>query len=1102
MKSLKILAILAVLGSASESVSAADIIRVLIIDGRNNHDWRETTDSLRATLGAAGRFEVKVSTAPRERFHSFPSTPPKSADPVAFAEAKQRHEIGKRAVESALKTEWESWNPDFEAHDVVLLNYNGPDWPERVRRNFVKFVRQGGGLLLIHAANNGFRDWPEFNEMIGLGYNGARGISEGRKILSSKIEDATGRLLTCCEGQNSGHGSQHAFLVKVRAPDHPIMSGLPSVWRHGRDELYHNLRGVGRNLTILSSAYSDPKQRGTGHHEPVTWAVEYGKGRVIVTTMGHHWPRQVERDSLECVGFQTVVARSLEFAARGKVTLMPPTEFPGVDEPVLRKPHRVGWSTVSADGIAKTNWRARKDSNPFVLLTPEEERESFQLPAGFFAELVAAEPMIEEPVVAVHDISGAMYVAEMRSYMQDENGGGTKTLKNGRVKRLVDLDGDGRMDRATVFVDGLNLPRMLLPLDDRLAVVETDSSHVWSYRDTDGDGVADEKKLLFKGREGSPTRSVEHQDSGLIWNLDNWIYISYNHERYRYTDGEWRAEKVPNHWAQWGLAQDDVGRLFFTDNSKPVLNLQIPRTYWANVIRRTGRMPRFTPSVGLAYEHGFLDAQNLCPIDDRGGKAPATKRFTSICGQTVFRGDGLPDDVYGDYFFCDPTIHVVRRAEIGNRNGQIRLKRVGTNEFMISPDINFRPVNTHTGPDGCLYVTDMYRGIIQDAPWLNPDARRFVREAGLSRNILNGRIWRIRHRDHQPSARPGFQDEETVALIRHFENPNGWWRDTAQRLILLRPDRELAAPLLEDFLRYDLHDPIKRLHCLWTLEGMDKAGRDLLLATLKDRDPRLRAAAIRIGEAFIRENDADFIAALAPLARERESELLKQLILSLGWSDEQAALDIIAEVVRGNLDDDAVYLAAMASLWGGRSPVIDEIRDGSIFRSIRDEEERAPLLKRWIAGLAAWERKDIQLPKDYTSRQRWLVGHGETIFFETCSSCHGPNGDGQEVPGTERRLAPPLRNSPRVLGDPAKLVRILLHGLTGPVDGRTYEAGAMPTLASLGYDDPNRVTQILNFIRHAWDHKLPPIEVDEIKRVIEETKARQTPWTLEELARN
>ena len=357
------------------------------------------------------------------------------------------------------------------------------------------------------------------------------------------------------------------------------MQGIPSSWMHGKDELYHHLRGAGKNTTILSSAWSDPATRGTGDHEPITWTVNYQQGRVVVTTMGHFWPRQTDIGSLHRVGFQTILSRSAEFVATGNVTLPIPSAFPTALEPSIFPPHKVSWGNAPSAKQETTEWRKRKEANPFVMLTPEEELESFELPEGYVAELVAAEPMVQEPVLTVWDGNGAMYVAEMRSYMQDEKGTGTKELKNGRVKRLVDLDGDGRMDQAAVFVDGLNLPRMILPLDDRIAVVETDDTTVWSCRDTDHDGIADEKKILFNGRKGTPTRSVEHQDSGLMWNIDNLIYLSYNHTRYGFTNGTWRAEPAANHWAQWGLAHDDTGHVFSRTTTNPSFHFK----YHANI---------------------------------------------------------------------------------------------------------------------------------------------------------------------------------------------------------------------------------------------------------------------------------------------------------------------------------------------------------------------------------------------------------------------------------------------------------------------------------------------------------------------------------------
>ena len=552
----------------------ASKIRVLIVDGANNHDWRTTTDALRATLRSTGLFTVDVSTAPQSKMFRA-AKEPRNAD-EASREAyrsyvEQYQNPIRQQLENSFADEWQTWNPDFSAYDAVLLNYNGRSWPETMQQSFVRYVKNGGGVVLIHATNNGFRDWSEFNEIIGLGYNGSRGTQRGE---CTKINPDSGDAYLCCEGENSGHGSRHPFVVEVREPDHPIMKGLPGAWRHGTDELYHNLRGPAKNMTVLSSAFSDPGQRGTGHHEPITMSVQYGNGRVIHTTMGHFWPQQTDWDALYCVGFQTLIARSCEWVATGDVTLDVPASFPQDGRVSVKAPHEIRW-TVDGQPTAPppkdaTQWQEKLQANPYALLTPQEQIEAFQIAPGYEIELVAAEPMVQEPVLAVWDADGAMYVAEMRSYMQDEKGTGTKTLNNGRVRKLVDTNGDGVMDRSTIFVDGLNLPRMILPLDDRIAIAETDDTSVHAYSDTDGDGVADVKQLLFQGKVSKErSRSVEHQDSGLIWNIDNWIYVSYNRERYRFTDGQWKAEPTMSTWAQWGMARDDVGNLFRSKNDAP-----------------------------------------------------------------------------------------------------------------------------------------------------------------------------------------------------------------------------------------------------------------------------------------------------------------------------------------------------------------------------------------------------------------------------------------------------------------------------------------------------------------------------------------------------
>lgn len=263
---------------------AEEKLKVLLIDGRNNHAWQTTTPVLKAILEESGRFTVEVATAP-----------PKGQDLSGF-------------------------RPKFEAFDCVMMNYNDNElWPEETRHDFVQYVKNGGGLAIIHAANNAFTGWPEYNDMIGLGW---RGNSFGDRITL----DDEGNLVRTPkgEGPGAGHGPQHDFPIVVRDTEHPITKGLPRMWMHARDELYHGQRGPAANMRILATAYSANDKGGTGAHEPMIWTIPYGKGRVFTTVMGH------SDHAMKCVGFGVVVQRGTEWAATGKVTLTSlPENFPG-----------------------------------------------------------------------------------------------------------------------------------------------------------------------------------------------------------------------------------------------------------------------------------------------------------------------------------------------------------------------------------------------------------------------------------------------------------------------------------------------------------------------------------------------------------------------------------------------------------------------------------------------------------------------------------------------------------------------------------------------------------------------------------------------------
>lgn len=317
------------LWSSAALASAGEKLQVLLIDGQNNHAWQQTTPILKWALEDSGRFDVTVSTTPG----SAPRLPqPPKAD--ATAEQKANYE----AVSAKAKAEvanfnltkdrlWTSWHPKFKDFDVIVSNYNGDLWPADARHDFVEFVRGGGGFVAVHAANNSFPEWPEYNEMIGIGGWGGRSEKSGPYV---RFRD--GQIVKdTSPGPGGGHGARHEFVIELRDTAHPIVKGLPAKWMHASDELYDKLRGPAQHLTVLATAYSDKKTGGTGENEPMLLVTDYGTGRVFHTTLGH------STDSMSGLGFQVTLLRGTEWAATGKVTIPAPKpgELPA-DKPALR----------------------------------------------------------------------------------------------------------------------------------------------------------------------------------------------------------------------------------------------------------------------------------------------------------------------------------------------------------------------------------------------------------------------------------------------------------------------------------------------------------------------------------------------------------------------------------------------------------------------------------------------------------------------------------------------------------------------------------------------------------------------------------------------
>lgn len=704
-----------------------------------------------------------------------------------------------------------------------------------------------------------------------------------------------------------------------------------------------------------------------------------------------------------------------------------------------------------------------------VALSPEESMKAMHLPEGYRIELVACEPMVEEPVAIVWDGNGRMYVAEMLTYMQDIEAT-NENAPLSRILRLEDTNGDGKMDKRTVFIDSLVLPRMMLPLDDRLIVQETYSNNLYTYRDTTNDGIADEKVRVYHN-DTPDTRNLEHQKSGLIWNLDNWIYTS-RQVRFKWTGNRLIIDSlgdVPG--GQWGLGNDDYGRLFLSSAGGEVAALGFQQ------------MPAYG-ELDFEKDQYEGDFHSPWPIiatpDVEGGtkrlRADSTlNHFTATCGQTIFRGDRLPAGMKGDLFICEPVGRLIRRAKVLNKNGIRVVKNAYDKaEFIASTDMNFRPVNTTTGPDGCLYIVDMYRGIIQEGNWTGPKSylRPQIQRLGLDKNIGRGRIYRVVHEAIPPDMqKPNLLNASAAQLLQYLSHPNGWWRDNAQKLLIIRNEQSVVPALKQmvldepsfwDDLMFWKDKPslLGRIHALWTLEGLQAVDRPLLWQVMRDKSPELRRMAVWISEAYIKEKGQEVYLHLTKLINDPDTDVRTQLAQSLRYSTPEKAKPMLEVMIKADSNRKGmVYQAAQMTI-------------GHLTTTLPVEVQTAHLKQ----------------------ADREMVLKGAENFRSLCSSCHGADGKGLQFGGSGM-IAPPLAGSKRVNGDPGKLIRIVLSGLTGPVDGKDYPSIMPPMLNS----DDEWLAAVLSYIRTNLGNSASIIQPAEIKKVREVVGRRWDPWTLEEL---
>ncbi len=702
-------------------------------------------------------------------------------------------------------------------------------------------------------------------------------------------------------------------------------------------------------------------------------------------------------------------------------------------------------------------------------LSPEESMKTMYLPKGYHIELVASEPMIQDPVAITWDGNGRMYVAEMLTYMQDADATGEQKPWS-RIMLLEDTDNDGKMDKSSIFVDSLLLPRMMQSIGNELLVNETNSINITSYSDTNGDGKADFKKIVYKDDNYIPSdANMEHQRSGLDWNLDNWMYMTYDPVRFRYTNGTIKVDSIPSGVeGQWGLTHDNYGRLFFSSagGETPVLGFQINPVYGSLDLP-----DQFSPEFQEVWP--IMATPDVQGGNERLRPNNTLNHFTACCGQSIYRGDRLPGDLVGDYIVCEPVGRIIRRAKVIDMKGKIVLKNAyDSMEFISSTDMNFRPVNSATGPDGNLYIVDMNHGIIQQGNWTKPGSflRNKIDSLGLAKNITGGRIYRVVYDGFKDGPKPNMLNESSSTLLNYLGHPNGWWRDNAQKLIIHRGDRSVIPALKEiatgqqNISKNDT-DQLARIHALWTLEGLDAIDKPVLSHALNDPDPQVRKTAVWISESFMKKNDSTIIDEVAKLKDDVSYDVRLQVLLSMYNSNSNEAKAVVRQIIEQNANNEIVKAA----------------------KDALDENDLVKNLSSRLTNMTAKDKKTIL--------------KGATTFRSLCANCHGGDGKGLTAGGT--MAAPPLVGAkPFQFAEKDNTIRILLNGLTGPVEGKTYP-GEMPSMA----DNSDRwIASVLSYARYEFGNihgndetSSPIVKQGEVKKIREENKDRNKPWTLAEL---
>lgn len=799
---------------------------------------------------------------------------------------------------------------------------------------------------------------------------------------------------------------------------------------------------------------------------------------------------------------------------------------------------------------------------PPPVLSPEEAVKAIKVAKGFKVQLVAAEPMVESPVAMSWDDQGRLYVVEMRGYMNDVNGGG-EDQPIGRIKRLEDTDGDGKMDKFTVFVDKLLMPRGVMALGDGAIVAEP--PNLTFYHDTDGDGVADKQEVIG-GSYGSAGGQPEHMANSPTWCMDNLIWSAGYGQRIRYSQGKFTSEPTKS-GGQWGLTQDDWGRRYFNYNSDLLRSDLLPPTVYE-------RNPNLTDRLALNYQ--VMKDQTTWPaVPTPGVNRGYTEKqlrpdgrlasVTGTCGAGIYRGDLFPKEFRGNAFVPEPCGYLVKRLVLSESGGVLSAKNAYTEiEFLTSTDERFRPVNAYNGPDGALYIVDMARGIIQHKFFLTHYLVANIEARKLEQPVNLGRIYRIVPEDKTAPLAVKLPKDSSgiVALLAHA---NGHVRDTAQRVLVERGDASVVPAIAEIAATAEL--PQARVQALWTLDGLKALTPEVLTAALKDSHEKVRVVGVRLANLLVMPE-------LYKMLNDPSAEVRVQLALQLSAQPGPDAMKAVLALLRKGgspLLNDAItsglrgreleFLQALLAEPAGKTDTLvtsglvqvlancvtterKAARVSGLLEVVAAQAPNSPRQLALLNGMAgtpldkkakAQPRKLLYLeaqPAALTALSTKLAGNkaANTLLTTVNKALAWPGKPGVPPPPVVK----PLTADQQAQFEKGKLIYAGLcaachqpsgaglEGLAPPVVDSEWVIGAVDRPARIimhGLSGPvtvsgrtwhlempplphltdDDIANVLTYMRREWDHTASPVSTREINAIRTANAGRTKAWTAEEL---